>query len=158
MDLATRDKVIELLRSEINKTQDTVIGYLEEAKNVQNENEFLESVTNDYKRYLNEIIPKTRCSNVNLSNADLSEVDLSNATLYQADLTGANLSAATLNYTDLQEANLSGANMQETRLYGSDLREANLEGTDLSGAKYNKFTQFPEAFDPNAAGMELIEG
>ena len=56
-----------------------------------------------------EIIPKTRCSNVNLSNADLSEVDLSNATLYQADLTGANLSAATLNYTDLQEANLSGA-------------------------------------------------
>ena len=35
MDLATRDKVIELLRSEINKTQDTVIDYLEEAKNVQ---------------------------------------------------------------------------------------------------------------------------
>ena len=56
MDLATRDKVIELLRSEINKTQDTVIGYLEEAKNVQNENEFLESVTNDYKRYHNYIL------------------------------------------------------------------------------------------------------
>ena len=56
MDLATRDKVIELLRSEINKTQDTVIDYLEEAKNVQNENEFLESVTNDYKRYHNYIL------------------------------------------------------------------------------------------------------
>ena len=55
MDLATRDKVIELLRSEINKTQDTVIDYLEEAKNVQNENEFLESVTNDYRRYHNYI-------------------------------------------------------------------------------------------------------
>ena len=56
MDLATRDKVIELLRSEINKTQDTVIDYLEEAKNVQNENEFLESVTNDYRRYHNYIL------------------------------------------------------------------------------------------------------
>ena len=32
MELATRDKVIELLQSEINKTQDTVLDYLEEAK------------------------------------------------------------------------------------------------------------------------------
>ena len=39
MDLATRDLVIELLQSEINKTQDTVLDYVEEAKNVQNENE-----------------------------------------------------------------------------------------------------------------------
>ena len=51
MNLATRDKIIELLQSEINKTQDSVMGYLEETKKVQNENEFLESVTNDYKRY-----------------------------------------------------------------------------------------------------------
>ena len=51
MDLATRDQVIELLQSEINKTQDTVLDYLEEAKDVQKENEFLEGVTNDYKRY-----------------------------------------------------------------------------------------------------------
>ena len=56
MDLATRDQVIELLQSEINKTQDTVLDYLEEAKNVQNENEFLEGVTNDYKRYHNYIL------------------------------------------------------------------------------------------------------
>ena len=51
MDLANRDKIIELLQSEINKTQDSVMGYLEETKKVQNENEFLESVTKDYKRY-----------------------------------------------------------------------------------------------------------
>ena len=51
MDLANRDKIIELLQSEINKTQDSVMGYLEETKKVQNENEFLESVTDDYKRY-----------------------------------------------------------------------------------------------------------
>ena len=56
MDLANRDKIIELLQSEINKTQDSVMGYLEETKKVQNENEFLESVTNDYKRYHNYIL------------------------------------------------------------------------------------------------------
>ena len=38
MDLATRDKIIELLQSEIHKTQDSVMGYLEETKSVQNEN------------------------------------------------------------------------------------------------------------------------
>ena len=51
MDLAKRDKIIELLRSEISKTQDSVVTYLKEAKNVQNENEFLDSIKNDYKRY-----------------------------------------------------------------------------------------------------------
>ncbi len=51
MDLAKRDKIIELLESEINKTQDSVVTYLKEAKNVQNENEFLDSIKNDYKRY-----------------------------------------------------------------------------------------------------------
>ena len=51
MDLAKRDKIIELLRSEINKTQDSVVTYLKEAKNVQNENDFLDSIKNDYKRY-----------------------------------------------------------------------------------------------------------
>ena len=56
MDLANRDKIIELLQSEINKTQDSVMGYLEETKDVQKENEFLEGVTNDYKRYHNYIL------------------------------------------------------------------------------------------------------
>ena len=51
MDLTRRDKLIEQLQSEIDKTQDTVMGYLEDTKKVRNENQFLESVTNDYKRY-----------------------------------------------------------------------------------------------------------
>ena len=64
MDLATRDKIIELLQSEIHKTQDSVMGYLEETKSVQNENEFLESVTNDYKRYHKYIFPMKRNESV----------------------------------------------------------------------------------------------
>jgi len=56
MDLAKRDKIIELIQSEINKTQDSVMGYLEETKNVQKENDFLEGVTEDYKRYHKHIL------------------------------------------------------------------------------------------------------
>jgi hypothetical protein len=56
MDLAKRDKIIDLLQSEINKTQSSVMEYLEDANKVQKENEFLESVTNDYKRYHNHIL------------------------------------------------------------------------------------------------------
>jgi hypothetical protein len=51
MDLVNKDKLIHQLQSEINKTQTNVMEYLEDAKNIQKENEFLESVTNDYKRY-----------------------------------------------------------------------------------------------------------
>jgi len=56
MNLATRDKFIERLQSEINKAQDSVMGYLEETKKVQSENEFLQSVTNDYKQYHKHIL------------------------------------------------------------------------------------------------------
>lgn len=56
MALAKRDKMIERIRSEIDKTQDSVMMYLEDAKKVQNENEFLEGVTNDYNRYHKHIL------------------------------------------------------------------------------------------------------
>ena len=56
MALAKRDKMIERIRSEIDKTQDSVMMYLEDTKKVQNENEFLEGVTNDYKRYHKHIL------------------------------------------------------------------------------------------------------
>ena len=56
MALAKRDKMIERIRSEIDKTQDVVMKYLEDAKKVQNDNEFLEGVTNDYKRYHKHIL------------------------------------------------------------------------------------------------------
>lgn len=51
MDLAQRDKFIQQMQCEIDNTQDTIMEYLRDAENVQKDNEFLESVTNDYKRY-----------------------------------------------------------------------------------------------------------
>ena len=51
MDLAQRDQFIQQMQCEIDNTQDTIMEYLRDAENVQKDNEFLESVTNDYKRY-----------------------------------------------------------------------------------------------------------
>ena len=42
-------------------------------------------------------------------------------------------------------------------LEGADLEGVDLRGADLSGAKYNKLTKFPGDFDPEAAGMVLLE-
>jgi uncharacterized protein YjbI with pentapeptide repeats len=39
----------------------------------------------------------------------------------------------------------------------ADLNQANLSKSDLSGAQYNKHTKFPDGFDPEAAGMVLVE-
>ena len=83
MDLAKRDKIIELLRSEINKTQDSVVTYLKEAKNVQNENEFLDSIKNDYKRYHKYILNEKKRERkqmemlINYLDKVLEEADLS---------------------------------------------------------------------------------
>ena len=51
MDLAQRDQFIQQMQCEIDNTQDTIMEYLRDADDVQKDNEFLESVTNDYKRY-----------------------------------------------------------------------------------------------------------
>jgi len=56
MDLANRDNIIEDLNEKINQAQDNVIDYLEDSKKVQNENEFLESVTKDYEKYHKHIL------------------------------------------------------------------------------------------------------
>jgi hypothetical protein len=40
----------------------------------------------------------------------------------------------------------------------ADLTGINLPGANLRRAKYNKYTRFPEGFDPEAAGMEFVEG
>ena len=52
----------------------------------------------------------------------------------------------------LSFANLSGAD-----LTGANLTGTNLTGTNLTGAKYNASTQWPEGFDPVAAGAVLVE-
>ena len=79
----------------------------------------------------------------NLRRADLREADLSGADLSGADLRGADLSGA-----DLREADLSGADLS-----GADLRGADLSGADLREADADKWTRWPDGFNPAAAGV-----
>ena len=53
---------------------------------------------------------------------------------------------------DLQGIDLSGADLYKANLTGANLSRANLRE-----AKYDKHTKFPDGFDPEAAGMVLVE-
>jgi hypothetical protein len=75
--------------------------------------------------------------------ADLSGADLSGRNLSGRNLSGADLSRVRLTRADLTRANLRGAN----------LKGANLRGANLKGAFADTDTQWPEGFDPKAAGV-----
>ena len=60
MDLAKRDLIMQQLQSEIKKTQDEIVVFLNDAKQTNTENQFLESVVNDYKSYHNYILEQKK--------------------------------------------------------------------------------------------------
>ena len=93
---------------------------------------------------------------------------------YHLDLTGANFEGAQIGGarefvgSNLTEANLENANFSKVRLNNARLNRANLKGADLreiqynsntdwTGAIYSVHTQWPEGFDPQAAGAVLVE-
>ena len=80
--------------------------------------------------------------------AILQEANLYQAYLCEANLEGANLREAFLQQAYLCEANLEGANLREAYLC-----EANLERANLTGATADAETDWPEGFDPKAAGV-----
>lgn len=101
-----------------------------------------------------------------LRGANFSEADLSGATLQGCDLRVADLSAAILANVTLHAADLRGANLSNAQLHETDLTEARLEGADLRGANitksdvratYDNSTQWPDGFDPEAAGAVHVE-
>ena len=61
---------------------------------------------------------------------------------------GANLSGANLRGASLRGASLYGANMR-----GASLRGADLYGADLSGAIADRYTAWPDGFDPARRGV-----
>ena len=78
--------------------------------------------------------------------------DLSIANLNMADLSGAHLINAHMGGINFFMVNLRGSELSMTDLSNSDLSMA-----DLMGAKYNKYTQWPDGFDPVKAGAVLTE-
>nr|WP_282441260.1 pentapeptide repeat-containing protein [Corynebacterium pygosceleis] len=97
---------------------------------------------------------------------------------WTARLRGADLESAHLEGAMLQLANLEGADLWRANLEGAELTGANLRGAELSyknndgslympctfdentqwqDATYSPSTVFPEGFDPEAHGMELVD-
>jgi hypothetical protein len=74
---------------------------------------------------------------LNLSDSDLRRADLSDA--------------------DLQRARLLGARLQGANVRGAQLQYVNLRHAQLHGARSNAATLWPEGFNWEAAGVELIE-
>ncbi len=111
--------------------------------------------------------------------ANLKGVDLSQANLAGALLWGANLRGVDLSQANLAGADLEGAKLSSAILVGANLNEIpNLEDSVLTGAFYTKEssfklcrmfnptinldqghcdTEFPASFNPQTAGMILIE-
>lgn len=59
--------------------------------------------------------------------------------------------------TNLQGLDLCRSNLQQADLREVNLRYARLREADLSEAKYSHSTVFPKDFDPEEAGMVLVE-
>ncbi len=112
----------------------------------------------------------TYLSRANLTQADLQEAHMVSARLAGANLSEANLTRAHLEWAFMGTANLMGASLVGAQLVGCELRGANLAYTDLCGANlqdtrltwsrlrdatYDETTQWPEGFDPIAAGAVL---
>lgn len=92
-----------------------------------------------------------------LTKANLSEAILNGANLSNATLQAANLREADLNWANLAEANLRDANLGEANLLWANLSAADLTGATLTDAHYNLHTQWPERFNPEAAGAVAIK-
>ena len=111
---------------------------------------------------LNKAAEKVNLSWANLSGANLADANLSAAVMHraylsEADLRNADLRGADLSEADLSMAKLNGAYLGAANLRGADLSEANLHGAYLHEAIYEHSTILPEGFDPEEAGMVLVE-
>ena len=90
-----------------------------------------------------------------LTRANLAGADLGGADLGGAYLAGANLGGANLTRANLTRANLAGADLGGANLGGADLTRANLAGAYLAGANADRFTWWPDGFDPVTRGVTV---
>lgn len=107
---------------------------------------------------------------INLRGVNLADANLSKSILCKANLRNTSLREANLTEADLRHADLRGAYFNFTNLEKADLRNANLGNVDfayneaknewsafLGGAKYNRYTVWPNGFDPVVLGAVYQE-
>ena len=92
-----------------------------------------------------------------LKEAQLDKLNLSSINLQRADLTQINLSQSKLNKSNLSQAILAEGNLTNSDLRGVNLEMANLKDAKFTNACYDRFTLFPQDFNPEKAQMRLIK-
>lgn len=100
--------------------------------------------------HVNKLLKTGRCSECDLTGADLAAANLRKANLKGADLTNANLNLADLTGANLSDANLTGASLvfvdfTNAVLDGAQLSDAVIEG----GAQLGHAASFEKATLPN---------
>lgn len=110
--------------------------------------------------------------NVNIENATAIEADFSFAALMCAYLRGtdfshsnfyksrpiaANFTGSILINTDFSSSDVRGADFTDTNLCGAKCKFSTYEEAIFKGALFDKYTQWPDGFDPIEHGAVLIK-
>jgi uncharacterized protein YjbI with pentapeptide repeats len=107
---------------------------------------------------------RARLRDLDLAGCDLTGADLTSARLDGSKLSGARLDGSDLSWASLRGCDLRQATLPGAQLLDADLRLALLHGTDLArtsaletvdwrGARADRSTRWPAAFNPRAAGV-----
>lgn len=88
------------------------------------------------------------------SGGPLAGANLRGQAFPHANLSGQNLSQANLRGADITGANLRGADLTGSDLRGADLTGADLSGAELTDAVYDRFTRWPQGFNPAEHGAK----
>jgi hypothetical protein len=76
---------------------------------------------------------------------------------FDVKIPGAHLSGRVLTECTFDRTNLRGATFRGVTFRRCKFIDCDLAGADLTGATYDRFTQWPPGFDPQAHGARLVE-
>ncbi|MEM9367510.1 MAG: pentapeptide repeat-containing protein [Planctomycetota bacterium] len=109
------------------------------------------------------ILISSDLSDSSLTSGNLREVfalnsDFSHANMALSDCSDADFSNANFTNADLRLASLENTTLRNAKLQGADLSTAHIENTVFENAEFDRHTQFPDGFDPIAAGLVRVDG
>lgn len=85
-----------------------------------------------------------------------SQIALATRNLRGADLRTLRLAGVRIEDADMRGADLRGVDFRGARLIETDLAGADLRGAQLRGCFYDRCTDWPRGFDPEAHGARLV--
>ncbi len=100
---------------------------------------------------------RTNLAGADLAGADFAGADLDGADISESDMSDSTLLGASLRGADFSKADLRRANFSQADLSEAFLGDSNLRGANLHDARFNSGTEWPNGFDPAAAGAREVD-